>query len=89
VPGIRRIGWLQMTLFTRAYAPVYRRVVFPLYEGLLRQRGMYRRYRDLSTAPTLDIEQLRESQRRKLNRSTGSASRVMASIRGAFTTSMR
>jgi phenylacetate-CoA ligase len=56
-----------MTVFTQAYAPLYRNVLFPLYEGVLRRRGIYRRYRTLSTAPSLGIEELREAQRRKLN----------------------
>jgi phenylacetate-CoA ligase len=56
-----------MNLFTSAYAPVYRKLVFPLYEGVLRRRSIYGRYRALSEAPALGIAELREAQRRKLN----------------------
>jgi|WetSurMetagenome_2_1015567.scaffolds.fasta_scaffold131987_1 phenylacetate-CoA ligase len=56
-----------MNLFTSAYAPAYRNLVFPLYEGVLRRRGIYDRYRRLSEAPALGIDELREMQRRKLN----------------------
>jgi phenylacetate-CoA ligase len=56
-----------MNVFTSAYAPVYRNLVFPLYEGVLRRRSIYGRYRRLSIAPALGIDDLRERQRRKLN----------------------
>ncbi len=56
-----------MNLFTNAYAPVYRNLVFPLYEGVLRRRGIYGHYRRISEAPFLGIDELRETQRRKLN----------------------
>ena len=56
-----------MNVFTSAYAPVYRNLVFPLYEGVLRRRSIYDRYRRLSEASALGIDELREIQRRKLN----------------------
>jgi phenylacetate-CoA ligase len=54
-------------VITRAYDPIYRNLVFPLYEGVLRRRGIYRYYRSLSGAPSLPRGELREIQRRKLN----------------------
>ncbi len=56
-----------MNAFTSAYAPVYRNLVFPFYEGVLRRRSIYDRYRRLSEASALGIDELREMQRRKLN----------------------
>ena len=56
-----------MNVFTSAYAPVYRNLVFPFYEGVLRRRSIYDRYRRLSEASALGIDELREMQRRKLN----------------------
>jgi phenylacetate-CoA ligase len=56
-----------MNLLTRAYAPVYRNLVFPVYEGILRRRGIYGYYRGLSDAPAVPREKLLETQRRRLN----------------------
>jgi phenylacetate-CoA ligase len=56
-----------MNVFTSAYSPVYRDLVFPLYEGILRRRSIYGRYRRLSETPAIGIDELREMQRRKLN----------------------
>ena len=56
-----------MNLLTKTYAPVYRNLVFPVYEGILRHRGIYRYYRDLSESTAIPREKLREMQRKKLN----------------------
>jgi phenylacetate-CoA ligase len=56
-----------MNICTTAYGPMYRRLVFPLYEGVLRRRGIYAYYRGLSKAPFASRAELLEAQRRKLN----------------------
>jgi phenylacetate-CoA ligase len=56
-----------MNILTKTYAPLYRNLVFPLYEGALRRRGIYSSYRSLSAAPAVPLGDLREMQRRKLN----------------------
>ncbi len=56
-----------MNLLTAAYAPAYRSLVFPLYEGTLRRRGIYSYYRSLSAAPRVPRDELRSAQRRRLN----------------------
>lgn len=56
-----------MNLLTRTYAPVYRTLVFPVYEGILRRRGIYRYYRDLSESAAIPRERLHEMRRKKLN----------------------
>jgi len=56
-----------MNVFTKTYAPVYRNLVFPVYEGVLRRRGIYRYYRSFSESPAIPRGELREMQRRRLN----------------------
>lgn len=50
------------------YEPLFRRVLFPLYEGGLRRRGTLRHLREYERSQWLDPAQLAELQWRKLSR---------------------
>ncbi|UCF06439.1 MAG: phenylacetate--CoA ligase family protein [bacterium] len=49
------------------YGHVYRTLIFPFYDKVIKRRNIYNYYRSISGAPWLPIDELLAMQRRKLN----------------------
>ncbi|HSG27129.1 MAG TPA: hypothetical protein VLA34_01525 [Candidatus Krumholzibacterium sp.] len=50
------------------YGPVYRNVIFPLYDSVLRRRSTWKYYREISSAPYMQPEELERLRQERLSR---------------------
>lgn len=50
------------------YEKLYRNIIFPFYEDVVRRRGTYKYFREISSAPYMSREEIAAMQAEKLNR---------------------
>ncbi len=53
-------------IFTELYGPVYRNLVFPFYDSVLRRRKTWRYYREISSLPRAGADELEKLRRKRL-----------------------
>jgi len=53
-------------ILTQLYAPLYRNMVFPFYDSVLRHRKTYSFYRDVSRVPWLSADEIEGMRRKRL-----------------------
>lgn len=55
-----------MMILTGLYGPVYRQIIFPFYDSVIRRRKTYSYYREISGAPYLPVDELERMRRERL-----------------------